>query len=120
MDDQIEVHGQEEQADKPEDPGKSITALRAAVERIEKEILAEKEEFRRRNESRAMEAPESPRQGESRRHQALQWALKLLELKSEGLPLTDMQKAVSPEQVVKDARVLEKYLKGTTPRTPRS
>lgn len=57
---------------------------------------------------------------ESRRYQALELALKLMEQKKGTLSLLEMKGAGAAKQVVEDARAFEKYLKGTTPRVPKN
>lgn len=82
--------------------------LRRAVERMEKVIT-------RQEQARAT-VPD--RNAESRRYQAVELALRLMEQKKGSLSPREMATTAMADQVVKDAKVIEKYLKGSTPRRP--
>jgi hypothetical protein len=81
-----------------------------ALERVEKTIT-------RQEQARAT-VPD--RNSESRRYQALELALRLLDVKKDTLSPAERKGEGVAKRVVEDARVIEKYLKGTTPRPPKS
>lgn len=84
--------------------------LRRAVERMEKLIT-------RSTESRAMVADHH---AESRRYQAVELALRLMEQKKGSLSPREMASSAMATQVIQDAKIIEKYLKGTAPRRPKT
>lgn len=87
--------------EEPEEPNE---ALREAQARMEKTVTRQGD-------------------GESRRLQALDWALRLAEVhaavKTGGVVLKD-PKPVTAAEVVADAKVFERYLKGSQPRSPKN
>lgn len=94
-----------EEHEEREDPNEP---LRRAVERMEKTIT-------RQEQARAT-VPDH--HAESRRYQALELVLKLMEHKDYSTVVDSKRRPVTAEQLVKDAKVIEKYLKGTAPRRP--
>lgn len=80
--------------------------IRRALERAEKILLDAEEQARSR-------CTVAERSEEPRRYQALEMALRLMEQK--GFPtIGERARATTAENLVKDAKVIEKYLKGTT------
>lgn len=87
----------------PEDPGEP---LRRAVERVEKIVTSQA----KAREQAGATVPDH--QAEGRRYQALELAVKML--------TNQMRLSVDARKLVAEAKVIERYLKGTAPRRPQT
>lgn len=94
-----------------EQPKDTLAELRETLERVEKSTAS----LTRQDKARAT-VPD--RNAESRRYQAMELALRLLDVKKDTLSPAERKGEGVAKRIVEDARVIERYLKGTTPRTP--